>query len=534
MILNNNTTKEHFEFIVNTINSKYTFIKKSNIHSIFVKELPAADLISANKNGASGKTSHIACTGDSRFFFGDFIANALINEDNNTFYDENRHDYKFEVFIEEKYINNKNKFIKSNCALWISLKNTDNQIGLSKDKYDSDNFKILRKKMFKDNILIFFKYLDTNTNKFDYFLILIKDKTECDNLINGIGTLKNKPRYASLNINNNDKSTDKFTEILNESVEPYNSSSQTIKSNITPCSNIGFNKIFYGCPGVGKSYEIDKKYNKNIFRTTFHPEYTYYDFVGSIRPQIDYNLNPPTTNYMFLPGDFTKALKFAIDNPNEVVNFVIEELNRADTSAVFGDIFQLLDRDDLGYSKYYITNENIARVIYEYSNTQAIEEWLGIDIKKHQVKLPNNLNIIASMNTSDQNINALDSAFTRRWDQEYIPIDFTKLTKSIIISGLNVDWSKFVECVNERILDSGMINAEDKQLGPFFAKESTITNERLFSNKILVYLWKDVFKVNKSIIFNTDNVKGINSLVTSYSEDPLSVFNDDFKKDLNL
>ena len=100
MILNNNTTKEHFEFIVNTINSKYTFIKKSNIHSIFVKELPAADLISANKNGASGKTSHIACTGDSRFFFGDFIANALINEDNNTFYDENRHDYKFEVFIE--------------------------------------------------------------------------------------------------------------------------------------------------------------------------------------------------------------------------------------------------------------------------------------------------------------------------------------------------------------------------------------------------------------------------------------------------
>ena len=78
------------------------------------------------------------------------------------------------------------------------------------------------------------------------------------------------------------------------------------------------------------------------------------------------------------------------------------------------------------------------------------------------------------------------------------------------------------------------MNAEDKQLGPFFAKESTITNEHLFSNKILVYLWKDVFKVNKSIIFNTDNVKGINSLVTLYSKDPLSVFNDDFKKDLNL
>ncbi|MDY2883833.1 MAG: AAA family ATPase [Romboutsia timonensis] len=525
MILNKNTTKENFDFVVNTIYSKYNFIKKSNIQAIFVKELPNADLLLANKEGGNGKTTHIACTGESRQFFGDFIANTLINETSDTFYDTDRHDYKFKIFIEEKYVNNKNNFIKSHCALWINIKKDENQIGLSKDKFDDSNFKQLRRCMFKDNILIFFKYLNTNENIFDYYLILIKDENERNNLIRGIGTLKNKPRYAALDNDNNNNNN--ITHIL-EADSPYTS---TI---INPCNNIGFNKIFYGCPGVGKSYKIDKEYNSNIFRTTFHPEYTYYDFVGSIRPQIDYNLNPPTTNYMFLPGDFTKALKFAIDNPNEVVNFVIEELNRADTSAVFGDIFQLLDRDDLGYSKYYITNENIARVIYEYSNTQAIEEWLGIDVKKHQVKLPNNLNIIASMNTSDQNINALDSAFIRRWDQEYIPIDFTKLTKSIIISGLNVDWSKFVECVNERILDSGMMNAEDKQLGPFFAKESTITNEHLFSNKILVYLWKDVFKVNKSIIFNTDNVKGINSLVTLYSKDPLSVFNDDFKKDLNL
>ena len=525
MKLNKNTTIENFNFIVNNIHKKYNFLKKSNIQAIFVKELPNADLLLSNKDGSSGKTTHIACTGDSRLFFGDFISNTLINEDSDTFYDNTRHDYKFKVYIESKYINDQNNFIESHCALWINTKKyDDNQLGLSKDKFDDDSFKQLRKCMFKDNILIFFKYLNSNTNILDYYLILLTDDDECQSLIDGIGTLKNKPRYAELTFDCIDKNN----------ICISGPSSEYTVENITFCNNIVLNKIFYGCPGVGKSYNIDRTYNKNIFRTTFHPEYTYYDFIGSVRPQIDYTLETPTTSYTFLPGDFTKALKYAIDNSNEVVNFIIEELNRANTSAVFGDIFQLLDRDDYGYSKYYITNENISKSIYKDINTMHIEKWLGVDVQKHQVKLPNNLNIIASMNTSDQNINALDSAFTRRWDMEYIPIDFTKLEETIIIAGLNVDWSIFASSINEKILDSGMMNAEDKQIGPFFAKKSTLTDINLFSNKVLVYLWKDVFKVNKSIIFDTDNIKGINSLVTSYLDNPLSVFNSDFIKSLNL
>lgn len=525
MKLNKNTTIENFNFIVDIIHSKYNFFETSNIQAIFVKELPNADLLLPNKDGSSGKTTHIACTGDSRQFFGDFISNALINEDFDTFYDDNRNNYKFKVYIESKYVNTHNDFIKSHCALWINTKkDDDNQLGLSKDKFDDEYFKKLRMCMFKDDILIFFKYLNPNTNLLDYYLILIVDNDECKTIIDGIGTLKNKPRYAELTFDDSARSIIHISEPSSE----YNT------PKINPCNNIGFNKIFYGCPGVGKSYEINQTYNTNIFRTTFHPEYSYYDFVGSIRPQIDYTLEKPTTNYMFLPGDFTKALKYAIDNPNEVVNFVIEELNRANTSAVFGDIFQLLDRDDYGYSKYYITNECIATSIYKDTNSIHIEQWLDVDVQKHQVRLPNNLNIIASMNTSDQNINALDSAFTRRWDMEYLPIDFNKLNETIIIDELNVDWSVFASCINEKILDSGMMNAEDKQIGPFFAKKSTIINKNLFSNKVLVYLWKDVFKVNKSIIFNTDSIKGINSLVTSYLNDPLSVFNIDFIKDLNL
>lgn len=519
MKFNKNSNLQNFNFISQFICSKYSEFEYQNIQAIFIKELPDADLLLQNKSSSSnGKTVHIACTSQCRDFFSSFIANAYINKGHNDyFYDNTCNDYKFKLFIEGSYLNNTtDKFISSHCALWIIPKD-ENQIGLSKEKFDDANFFKLRKMMYKGNIVIFFKYLNPNTNLEDYYLILVTDTTEINYIIDNIGKLERKPQYAEKLGN-----------------ELFNSISVRDSSFNSYSKNIGINKIFYGCPGVGKSYNINKDYSCNTFRTTFHPEYTYYDFVGSIRPQIDYSQEKPITSYEFVPGDFTLALKYAIANPNETVNFIIEELNRANTSAVFGDIFQLLDRDSTGISEYYITNKNISNVIYNNSDRSFILDWLNTDIEKHQVKIPNNLNIIASMNTSDQNINALDSAFTRRWDTEYIPIDFYKLDEDFIIDGLNINWSIFAQKVNEKILSSDMLNAEDKQLGPFFAKESTITSSTLFSNKILVYLWKDVFKVNKSIIFNTDNIKGINSLINSYSTNPSSVFNDDFLSELGI
>ena len=132
------------------------------------------------------------------------------------------------------------------------------------------------------------------------------------------------------------------------------------------------------------------------------------------------------------------------------------------------------------------------------------------------------------MNTSDQNINSLDSAFTRRWDTEYVPINFNLLENDPIINGLDIPWSIFAQRVNRLILESNMINAEDKQIGPFFANPSIISNKVSFSNKVLVYLWKDVFKINRSLVFNTDIVKGIDSLITNYSNDPKSIFSYNF------
>ena len=197
MYFNKNTTIKDFDYIVNKIHQQYNFIQKENIMAIYVKELPNADLLLSNKDGSAGKTTHIACTSDSRLFFKDFIANAILNNDSETFYDDSHNDYKFKIFIEDKYVNKKNNFIESHCALWvIHKKNDENQLGLSKDKYDDDTFKQLRKCMFKENILIFFKYFDTNKKSLDYYLILLNNKNDCLSLQSGIGKLKNKIRYA--------------------------------------------------------------------------------------------------------------------------------------------------------------------------------------------------------------------------------------------------------------------------------------------------------------------------------------------------
>lgn len=521
--LNKNTSDENFKFICNKICEKYPNIKKNNIRGIFIKQLPDADIIRSNKSpNSNGKTSHIACTSDNRNFFAEFIAEANLNKSEKYFYDyPTCNEYKFEVNIENKYLNNSNgnHFVKSHCALWILSKAEENQLGLSKEKYDDPNFYNLRKNLYKEDIVLFFKYYNNSTNCIDYYLIILNDDKEKEIYINGIGKIQNKPRYADVN--------DYNPHIYVDTSKKDDLISDPTSTDIIS-SNIGLNKIFYGCPGVGKSYSIDKQYSSNLFRTTFHPEYTYYDFIGSVRPQVNSIEGKSYTNYAFIPGDFTNALKFAINNPNKIVNFVIEELNRANTSAVFGDIFQLLDRDSLGISKYYITNENIANIIYKGCDKGFIEKWLNVEIKLNQVKIPNNLNIIASMNTSDQNINLLDSAFMRRWDTEYIPINFNLLGENLVIDGLDISWDIFAQNINDMILKSNMINAEDKQIGPFFANASTIKNKISFANKILVYLWKDVFKVNKSIIFNTSTVKGIDSLISNYLNDPISIFNDNF------
>lgn len=261
-------------------------------------------------------------------------------------------------------------------------------------------------------------------------------------------------------------------------------------------------KILFGAPGTGKSYKIqsiiqkdienykDTDDNERVFRTTIHSEYTYFDFIGSILPEteIDEETKQSEIKYEFTPGIFTLALEKALStDEDENVYLIIEELSRGNIAAIFGDIFQLLDRDvDSGESSYHINNSQI---------TEYLLKSKKLDWNKRKIYIPKNLNIIATMNTSDQNVNVVDTAFKRRFDFEYLSIDVPENAVQDINIFENVSWKEFNEVINDYIVNE-MELSEDKQLGHYFVKfkkgVSLEQNQEVFKNKIMHYLWEDV------------------------------------------
>lgn len=267
------------------------------------------------------------------------------------------------------------------------------------------------------------------------------------------------------------------------------------------------NKIYYGAPGTGKSYKVDKEY-PNYKRVTFHPEYTYYDFIGGLRPTQDEDSG--NIKYEFVPGPFTDSLVNAIFDNENYHGIIIEELNRANTAAVFGDIFQLLDRDDDGKSKYTITNKDI---------TDYIKKTKGVNIK--EIILPSNFSIIATMNSADQGVNVLDSAFKRRWQFEYMPINFDDSDlQDVKIAGFNVPWVKFGKILNNFMSEKDI--DEDRLIGQRFITKKEIQDPDLVASKLLIYLWDDIFRYNRKAIFREHNV--FSNLVKDYQKNGIDCF----------
>jgi len=267
--------------------------------------------------------------------------------------------------------------------------------------------------------------------------------------------------------------------------------------------------IKYGVPGTGKSHGITEKIKETyddydesgdcefVFRTTLHPEYSYYDFVGSTYPVIK---DDKSITYDFKPGIFTLALAKAVhpDNKYQKVFLVLEEMSRANVAAVFGDLFQLLDRDDEGVSEYKIRNDLIA----EY-----IREKTGVDLSNNNIYLPSNLYIYGTVNTSDQNVFVMDNAFKRRFEFEYVgtePVseDEThyKNDYEFMLETTRYKWTDFYQRFNAYV--TGIMGLrEDKQIGPFFVKfkqgdETDVEeyNYNQIKNKLLQYMWEDVHK----------------------------------------
>ena len=294
-------------------------------------------------------------------------------------------------------------------------------------------------------------------------------------------------------------------------------------------------QIYFGAPGTGKSHEIKKQVKKHkSFRITFHPDTDYSSFVGAYKPTSvevpmlttlgdkaipmkDVDGNPLSENkiiYTYVKQAFLNAyIEAWKEQENETpkpVFLVIEEINRGNCAQIFGDIFQLLDRNDAGFSDYSIVPDsdlsrhvskdlkdiNIANrekinAIYEECEADMVGKVLRGDV----LLLPNNLYIWATMNTSDQSLFPIDSAFKRRWDWKYIKIANAHKNWQIKIGTETFDWWQFVQAINYFVFDA--TQSEDKNLGYFFAKakdkENTITAET-FVSKVIFYLYTDVFK----------------------------------------
>ena len=295
-----------------------------------------------------------------------------------------------------------------------------------------------------------------------------------------------------------------------------------------------FQIIYYGAPGTGKSHRIKKQLEElnvpkgNIFRTTFHPDSDYSSFVGAYKPTMkkqyrydgkvkakyyedddlagakrDDVIIDKVIQYDFIPQTFIKAYTQAYKNPNENVYLIIEEINRGNCAQIFGDLFQLLDRDDNGVSEYPIKADSDLKMYLEGELGKTHD-----GIKDGELCLPSNLYIWATMNTSDQSLFPIDSAFKRRWDWEYEPIKYMNTDWGIEVGGNMYSWTSFQKEVNNRIFEA--TNSEDKMLGDFFVKpNNNVISEKQFINKVLFYLWNDVCKDGDGDIFKTEDNKDV-------------------------
>lgn len=286
------------------------------------------------------------------------------------------------------------------------------------------------------------------------------------------------------------------------------------------------NLIFFGAPGTGKSYQMNVSANEffdddKIRRVTFHPDYTYAQFVGSFKPYSD----PDNSNeiaYKYISGPFLDTYLDAIAHPDNNYVLIIEELNRANPAAVFGNVFQLLDRDGHGNSEYSVATQlEMRAAIAAYFNSlkrqekEFLESYyddIGFDhfcdMSMKQLSLPSNMYLWATMNSADQGVYPMDTAFKRRWDFEYLGLnDGEGAVSSYEVpdgeTGKKANWNKLRRVINRKLQDA-KVN-EDKLLGPFFIPPKVLEDpdrfNDVFKGKVLLYLYEDAAKTKRNQLF---------------------------------
>ena len=304
----------------------------------------------------------------------------------------------------------------------------------------------------------------------------VQDIQELDEII---GALKQDDEFKE----NNKKEHSKYSAALTNYRKFISGLNPVMPNNKEQKKGVDFRQIiFFGTPGSGKSHKVNELIKgKKFHRTTFHPDSDYASFVGCYKP----TMKDGEISYSFSPQVFTEAYVDAWKNPKEEVYLVIEEINRGNCAQIFGDLFQLLDRNSDGYSDHRIKVDSDLR---DYLYGVLGEGHEGI--KNGELCLPPNLRIFATMNTSDQSLFPMDSAFKRRWDWEYVPVDYSEPESNftITLGEEKYRWLEFLQTINQRIFKA--TNSEDKQMGNFFIKTDVSVSE--FTSKVMFYLWNEV------------------------------------------
>lgn len=306
---------------------------------------------------------------------------------------------------------------------------------------------------------------------------------------------------------------------LTRDLKATNMSSNSTQKVATPASSsrepLGPRQlIITGCPGSGKSFWLERQLtirNVTVIRTQFHADTSYFDFVGSYKPVPVYesvaagvtitaadgstfSRGRPLINYQFVPGPFLEAYVASLQSPEKDVVLVVEELNRGNCAAIFGDMFQLLDRTADGCSRYSVNASHDLRVFLSDA---------GVLTDGKRLHLPGNLYLWATMNSADQGVFPLDTAFRRRWDFIYRghgePCEYPEAQRRFAYGGRTYDWDIFRSHLNSTLRALNV--HEDKLIGPYFLTPEQLASPEMVLNKLLLYLWDDVRRFHQSDLF---------------------------------
>ena len=351
----------------------------------------------------------------------------------------------------------------------------------------------------------------------------------------------NHEKFEELNLKSNrglKSALDRYGEFLSEMNEE-NVQEEVFETNYMTKLNTKFdrNRILFGAPGTGKSYTLNKektdllKNGGEFERVTFHPDYSYAHFVGTYKPVSN---ESGEISYEYVPGPFMRTYVAAMksansDNPKPYL-LIIEEINRANVAGVFGDVFQLLDRNSENISEYPIqTSEDMRKYL--------AKELGGASALYTEIKIPDNMFIWATMNSADQGVYPMDTAFKRRWNFTYLGINDNEegiLGKEISLGSgdyeRKVEWNELRKAINIELLEECKVN-EDKLLGPYFAAKNCLdVNEKfveVFKNKIIMYLFDDAAKHKRSVIFSGSETNNIYSeICKEFDEKGIFIFSE--------